>query len=297
MAKKRAKRLILFWLFSFLSIVIRILPLRFALFVGKFLGKISFYLLKKERDTALKNLDIAYGDSKSLEEKNALIRKVFENLGKNLIEIVSLPKFNASNIDKYISCRGIEVIEDFLNKGKGGIALSAHFGNWELMAHYFGIKGYSVNVVARRVRMEEFERFLVSIRKRNNVNVLYRDGSIKDILALLKKNQFIGIMPDQDMDSVSGVFVDFFGKKAFTPNGPAILHSLIKSPIIPCFMIRKGFGHEICIDRELRLASTDNKEKDILDNTAKYTKIIESYIRNNPEQWVWFHDRWKTRPD
>lgn len=296
MAKNRLRRVVIFALFRCVSFFIFIFPIKLGLWMGKGLGRWAFCALKKERSRTIDNLDTAFGDSKSIEEKKAIARQVFENMGKNLAEVAALSKFNRGNIDRYIACKGIEIVERFIRQGKGGIVLSAHFGNWELLAHYFAIKGYSVNVIARRVRMEQFERFLDRVRKHHGVNILYRDASANDVLAILKKNEFIGMMPDQDMDSVSGVFVDFFGKKAFTPNGPAILNFLTKVPIIPCVMVRKEFGHEIMIEEPLQLTSTGDREKDILENTQRYTKVIEGYIRRFPSQWVWFHERWKTRP-
>ncbi|MFC1666751.1 lysophospholipid acyltransferase family protein [Candidatus Omnitrophota bacterium] len=296
MAKNKPKRAVIFVLFRILSFFIYLLPIRLALRIGQALGKIAFHSLKNPRKITLDNLDIAFGSSKSPQEKRIIAGKVFENLGKNFIEIVALSKFNKGNIDNYIECKGIEIIERFIQKGGGGIVLTAHFGNWEFLAHYFAIKGYSVNVIARRVRMEQFEKVLKRVRKRNKVNVLYRDASAKDVIALLKKNEFVGIMPDQDMDSISGVFVDFFGKPAYTPNGPAALNRLTKAPIIPCFIVRKSFGHEILIEEPIELRIGEDKEKDILENTQRYTKVIENYIKRFPSQWVWFHERWKTRP-
>lgn len=296
MAKFKPRRVVIFLFFRAIGVFIYLLPLRLGLRVGEGLGRLAFRILKKERRKALDHLDIAFGNSRSAKEKKIIARQVFENLGKNFVEIVSLPKFNRTNIDRYVGCKGLEIVESLIRQGKGGIVLSAHFGNWEFLAHYFAIKGYSVNVIARRVRMEHFERFLDGIRKRNRVNILYRDASAKDVIALLKKNEFVGMMPDQDMDSVSGVFVDFFGRLAYTPNGPAVLNLLTGVSIIPCFIVRKKFGHEIVIEEPLKLVKSGDREKDILENTQRCSKAIESYIRRFPSQWTWFHERWKTRP-
>jgi len=295
MAKRKPRRVVIFALFRILSFFIFILPLGLGIRIGQGLGRLAFYSLKKAQRLALNNLDIAFGNSKSTKEKRVLARQVFENLGRSFVEVVSLVKFNKRNIDRYIKCRGLEIIDRFIEEGKGGIVLSAHFGNWELMAHYFAIKGYRVNVIARRVRMEQFERFLTKVRQRHGVNILYRDMSASDVIALLKKNEFVGVMPDQDMDSVSGVFVDFFGRRAYTPDGPAILNFLTKAPIIPCVMVRREFGHEILLGRPIELSATGDRDRDILENTQRCTEAIESYIRRFPSQWVWFHDRWKTQ--
>ena len=295
MARNRPRRAVIFLLFRPMSFIVSALPIRIGLMLGQALGGLSFYILKKERERALRNLDIAFGPSKSSAEKRGIAKKVFENLGKSFVEIVSIQKFNKNNINKYISCGNIDILRRFVRDGKGAIILSAHFGNWELLAHYLSMQGLPLNVIARRVRMDWLEAFLSRIRKKNNVNVIYRDASAKEIVDLLRKKEFVGIMPDQDMDSVSGVFVDFFGKSAWTPNGAAILNYLTGVDIVPCFIARRPFGHEFFAGAPIEPAKTGDREKDILENTGRYTKVIEDYIRRFPEQWVWFHDRWKTK--
>lgn len=295
MAKNRPIRVFILLLFRFISFIILALPIKIGLILGQVFGNLSFYILKKDRKKALKNLDIAFGDSKSKAEKRNIAKKAFENLGKNFVEVMSIPKFNKGDVNRYVSCRNIGALRRFVRENKGVIILSAHFGNWELLAHYISMQGLPINVIARRVRIGVLEAFLAGIRKKNNVNVLYRDASAKEIVDLLRNGKFIGIMPDQDMDSVSGVFVDFFGKSAWTPCGPAVLNLLTGVSIVPCFIVRKPFGHEFLIENPVELIKTGDKKNDILENTQRYTKVIEEYIRRFPEHWVWFHDRWKTR--
>ncbi|MCX5693468.1 MAG: lysophospholipid acyltransferase family protein [Candidatus Omnitrophica bacterium] len=295
MAKNRPRRVFIFLLFRLISFIVLAFPIRIGLMLGQAFGSLSFYILKKDREKALKNLDIAFGDSKSKAEKRSIAKKVFENLGKNFVEVISIPKFNRGNINRYVSCNNIGLLMRFVQENKGAIILSAHFGNWELLAHYISMQGLPINVIARRARMDGLEAFLAGIRKKNNVNVIYRDASAKEIVDFLRNKKFVGIMPDQDMDSVSGVFVDFFGKSAWTPSGPAVLNLLTGVPIVPCFIVRKPFGHEFLIDGPAELVKTGDRKEDILENTQRYTKIIEDYIKRFPEHWVWFHDRWKTK--
>jgi Kdo2-lipid IVA lauroyltransferase/acyltransferase len=295
MAKNRPRRALIFFLFRFVSLIVLVLPTRIGLMLGRVFGALSFYILKKDRLKALENLDIAFGNLKSGQEKRKIVKKVFENLGENFIEAISIPKFNKEGIDKYVSCKNLDILKKIIRDKKGAIILSAHFGNWELLAHYIASQGMPINVIARRVRMEGIEAFLAAIRKKNNVKVLYRDSSAKEIIDLLRNKEFVGIMPDQDMDSVSGVFVDFFGKKAWTPCGPAVLNILTGVSVVPCFLVRKAYGHEFFVENPIELAKTGDREKDILENTGRCTKAIEDYIRKFPDHWVWFHDRWKTK--
>jgi KDO2-lipid IV(A) lauroyltransferase len=295
MAKNRPRRAVILLLFRFTSFIISAIPVRIGLALGKFFGILSFYILKRERNKALENLDIAFGDSKTRAEKRNIARKAFENLGKSVVEILSIPKFTWQSFKRYVYSGNIDMLKGFLRDGKPVIILSAHFGNWEFLAHYLAISGMPMNVIARRVRMEGLEAFLIRIRKQNSVNILYRDSSAKEIVDLLRDKKFVGIMPDQDMDSVSGVFVDFFGRQAWTPSGAAVLNYLTGAYIVPCFIVRKAFGHEVLIENPIEMADTGDKRKDIMENTQRYTKVIEDHIRKYPDHWVWFHDRWKTK--
>ncbi|MDP2920811.1 MAG: lysophospholipid acyltransferase family protein [Candidatus Omnitrophota bacterium] len=295
MAKKRPRREVVILVFRLMSLVILVIPTRIGLVIGQVLGRLSYYILGKERKRALKNLDIAFGNSKSAVEKRDIVKRVFENLGRSAIEVISLQKFTKSGIERYVSCRDIEILKGFVREKRGVICLSAHFGNWEILAHYLSVIGFPMTVIARRVRMDELEEFLGGIRKKNNLNVVYRDASAKEIVDLLRAGGFIGIMPDQDMDSISGVFADFFGKRAWTPSGPSVLNYLTGAPIVPCFIARKGFGHEVLIQKPIELARTGDRVKDIPENTLRCNKAIEENIRKFPDHWVWFHDRWKTK--
>jgi len=294
MANKRPRREVVILVFRLMSLIVLVIPFRIGLAIGQVLGRLSYYILVKERKRALKNLDIAFGNSKSVVEKRDIAKRVFENLGKSAIEVISLQKFTKSGIERYVSCRDIDILRGLARGNKGVIIFSAHFGNWELLAHYLSVSGFPLTVIARRVRMDELEAFLGGIRKRNNLNVAYRDASAKEIVDLLRAGKFVGIMPDQDMDSISGCFADFFGKSAWTPNGPSVLNYLTGASIAPCFIVRKGFGHEILIQKPIEMARTGDRAKDILENTLRCNKAVEDNIRNFPDHWVWFHDRWKT---
>lgn len=259
------------------------------------MGECAYFLAIKHKKRALENLRFAFGDEKSEAEIRQLAKEVFRNLGENFFEILCIPKYTPQNIDKYIRIDGLEKVQRVLSQGRGFIALSGHFGNWELLAGYFGLKGYPVTVLARRLRFEKYDRFINALRERMNVNVLMRDNSAKVILKTLKEGKPVAIMPDQDIDSIDGVFVDFFGHPAYTPTAPVALALSTAVPIIPMFIVHERLGHKIYVEEPLELEITGNKDVDIKVNTEKWSKVVESYIRKYPSQWVWMHNRWKTK--
>lgn len=260
------------------------------------MGECAFFLANAQRRKAINNLRLAFGSEKSGREIRSIARGVFRNLGENLFEILNSSKFTSRNIDRYVRVKGLGIVEKVLSQKRGFIVLSAHFGNWELLAGYFGLKKYPVNVLARRLRYEKYDRWLNGLRSGMGVNVIMRDESAKTILKLLKEGQSIAILADQDISSLDGVFVDFFGRQAFTPTAPVALALATAVPIIPMFIVREKDGHTIYVEEPLELDITGNKDIDIKVNTQKWSKVIEFYIRKYPSQWVWIHERWKTEP-
>ncbi len=134
------------------------------------------------------------------------------------------------------------------------------------------------------------------MRASKNVNVIYRDESPKKLLKVLRKNEVLGLLADQDMDSVDGVFVEFFGKPTYTAKAPVAIAMASKAPLIPLFVIWGPKRHKLIIEDPIEIEIKATKEETIKHNTQKWTRLLESYIRKYPDHWVWMHRRWKTKP-
>jgi len=199
-------------------------------------------------------------------------------------------------LDELIDVEGIEKIDNVLKEGRGVVAITAHLGNWELLPMYFAYKGYSSNVVARPIYYEKYDEWVSFLRKSMGVNVIYRTESPKKLLKLLKNNELVGILPDQDVDSIEGIFVDFFGQKAYTPIAPVKLAIAADCPIVPMFITRGDKKHIISVEDPIWIEKGQDRDKTVLLYTQKWSDIVESYVERYPGQWVWMHKRWKTRP-
>ena len=260
------------------------------------MAHLLFRFLRKEREKAIGNLSVAFGKEKSQEEILRVCYKSFENLGKGLIEVLQFPKLTQENVDRVVTFQGKSNIDDALSKGKGVIILTAHFGNWELLGASLALSGYRTNFIVRPVRSPLMDEMITRNRENMGIRCIPRGASIKKALRCLKRNELLGILSDIDT-KVDGVFVDFFGRPAFTPSGPVSIALKTGATIIPVFIIRQNDDrHKIAIEEPLELEITGNRSEDILGNTARLTRLIESYIRKNPEQWIWIHERWKTKP-
>jgi len=291
---KQAKHFIYYLIALAVGKIVLFIPRKAALRLGSFLGDIAFLLSRKERAIAVRNLSIAFGAEKSSRDILTICHNCFRNLGKGLMEFLQFPRLKAEKLSSIITVEGKQNIDESFQKGKGVIALSAHFGNWELLGAALQLSGYPTNPIIRPAKLKWLDTLVNRYREGTGLRCISRGASVKAALLCLKKNELLGILADIDT-RVDGVFVGFFGRPAYTPRGPVSIALKTGAVLLPTFIIRqKDDTHRLIINKGMKLKTTGDIEEDIRLNTEAYTKIIESYIREYPEQWVWFHERWKT---
>lgn len=293
--KFKFRRYYLYYLGKAAAFKFYILPLNVGLYIGKLLGALAFCILARYRNVTIENLQAAFGKEKTKNEIRGIAKRVFENLAKNTVELVNFPKINKDNIKKLVQVENIDRLNKAFELGKGVIILTSHFGNWELVGVTLRLWGYQGVVIVRRIYFDKYDKYLNRLRKVHDVDIIYRDESPKRMLRVLKENKIVGVLADQDVDSVDGVFVNFFGRPAYTPIGPVALAKASGAALVPTFIIRRNGKHTLVIEEPIKLADTGDKEKDIATNTQAWSNVVESYIRRYPDQWVWMHRRWKTQ--
>lgn len=300
MAKKikhKFRKELLYYCAVVLLAVSSIIPARLLFAIGTAGGWCAYYLLKRERRKTLANLALAYGGEKSAAERARLARAVFVNLGRNLSELALYPRLDDARFLQLVTMEGRNILDRELRKGKGVLIITGHIGNWELFPSFIIASGYTGGVVARRAYYEKYERLLLGLRRSKGFRVFYRDESPKEILKTLRNNEIIGILADQDVRKLDGVFVSFFGIPAYTPTAPVLIAMKSRASLIPGRIVREGRKHCIRLDEPLALRSTGDRESDVVYNTQQWSNCIERYVREHPEQWVWMHRRWRTRPE
>jgi len=274
----------------------RILPRKAALMIGSFLGRIAPYFVPKERRLAEKHLTMAFGNEKDNQEIRRLSRDIFRFLALNFVDMVRLNTMTTEEIERICIVHNIEFMQEAHSKGKGIIALSGHMGCWELMGSWLTTIGIKPYALARRLYDPRLERLLVDNRERGGMTVISRGENTREILRAFKQGHLVGMLVDQDTD-IRGIFVDFFGQPAHTASAPALLSLRYGVPIVPLFIYRdNNHNHHICVGEPLGIEPTGDMEHDIELLTASAAKVTENFIREHPEQWVWFHQRWKTKP-
>lgn len=295
MSKKQLKNWLIYRFVQLLAFWVIRLPRGAALKLCAFLGRLAFWVVGHARQVTEKNLSLVFGWPKGDPRLTKMARGVFVNAGKNLADLIRMPRLNSANIDRLIRIKGQHHVDQAMAHGQGFIAVTGHIGNWELLAAWFAIKGYPVNVVVRRVYDPRLDRILNELRKNAHVRGISRETGAKEMFRILRRGEALGVLMDQDT-KVRGVFVPFFGRAAYTPVGPVVLAMRTGATVVPMAIHRQmDETYLITVEQPLKLLHTGDEEEDILANTAACTAALERFIRMDPSQWAWMHDRWKRK--
>lgn len=258
---------------------------------GNRLGNFAYAASRRYRTVTLKNLSMAFPDW-SEDEVCRIARNTFKNFARSGLEFFYLLSLPSDELDRWIAVDGKEHLDGALESGRGAVVITAHLGNWEFFARKLVLLGYSVNVIARDSDDPTMTGVVNSAREGAGYRVLSRDNSALPALRALRKNQLVGILPDQN--TFTGVFVEFFGRLAATATGPAVLSLKTGAPVVCGFCRRDEKGSFVAtIYPPIEVSSTGDEDADVRNLTAEITKAIENEIRKDPAQWLWLHDRWK----
>lgn len=278
-----------FWVFLRVSGLLRPWSVRL---MGNALGSVFYYLSRRYRGVAQKNLRAVYGGEKSERELQRMAKEVFRHFSRESLEFFRLLSLSREQIDKMVEMESREILEEVIKEGRGVIALTAHYGNWELLARKLVVSGYTVNVIARDSDDPGITGITTRIRETGGYRVFDKDQPIIGAFRCLRHNELLGILPDQN-DS-HGIYVDFFGRPAATAVGPAVLSLRSGAPIVPIFCARIGDDkYRARVYPRIDFTPTGDEEVDVAALTALVQKAIEREVRANPTQWLWVHDRWK----
>jgi len=291
---KRKKRWVVYRVALALSLFFALLPRGIALLAGRWSGAVAYVLAREMRTRAIKQMSEILGVSR--EEATRRVRRMFAHFGRMIAELVVASR-DAAWVDRVVELppEARACLDRVTASGRGVVAVSAHFGNWELLPQRVVSAGYKVATVARENPNPYFDRWIVQLRERRGIQTIHRGkaASPKDILRILRAGGIFALLVDQHT-KVRSVRVPFLGRPADTPVGAAELALRAEIPLIAAFIHRSDAGHRIQIEEistEGLLGSS--LEERSLELTARINAVIEGVIRRAPEQWVWFHERWK----
>jgi Kdo2-lipid IVA lauroyltransferase/acyltransferase len=272
------------------------IPDRAVLAVGAAVGGLLGAMLPRYRRAAQGNLERAFGGQLSAREIERMVARNFRHLGGTLAEFLRMPAWDDAEIERRVALRGTDHLDAALAAGRGVIAVSAHYGNWELMGARLVRAGYPICVLARDADDPATNALIGRIRQSGGYQVISRRNGLRGALAFLRNNGIATFLLDQNT-SQGEVYVEFFGHLAATARGPALLARHTGAPLIPAFDRRLADGtHVVEILPPVEWEASQDKERDVWEITARLTRIIEAQIRADPEQWLWIHQRWKQQP-
>ena len=288
-----------FVFFKLLLKLVQPLNQQTVLKLGKGIGRLAFLFSEKRKQSAKINLDIAFNNSKSPDEKNKIIKKSFQYLAVSALQCIWATRDTENRVRKLIEGEpaGLEILNQCLKKNKGIFFLTAHYGNWEIMGLFHGYLGICpLSSIVRKLDNPYLDQAAKNFRTLSGNKIFYRDESPLKIVRELKNNCCVAVMMDQNT-AKGGIFVDFFGKKAATPRSLALLSYRMGTPILPLFCQPTDKGtYRIEYGPEIIMEKSGIKPNDILGWTQQYQKFLENVIRENPAPWMCGHRRWKTRP-
>ena len=270
------------------------LPMRLGLWLGRRLGDLLWIALPRRRAVTLENLARAFGDERAPDEIHRLGRRSFEHLGMNVVEgcvfFFRPPSVLLSRVD----LGAPDHVKAAAALGKGILGLTAHYGNWELLAASHELSVFPLSVVVRPLDNPMMDRVVERFRRRSGVELIGKRRALPEILEALRRGRIVGILLDQNASRAEGVFAPFFGIPASTSKAMALIALRTRAPVVPIFIRRvEGGRHRV----EAGPAIAPPADGDVAGYTAAFNHSIETVIRQAPEQWFWMHNRWKTRPE
>jgi KDO2-lipid IV(A) lauroyltransferase len=272
------------------------LPAAAAAWVGRRAGDAGFLVLRRRRRIALDNLAIAF-PALSPAARRRLGRRSWQHLGLTVMEMCRLVARPVEATLEGIAVEGLHHLARAMEVHKRVILVSAHLGNWELLALVGRLVGHPIAIVVRPLDARWLRPLAEMMRRRTGTELIDKRGALRGVLEALRRGYIAGVLLDQNASRREGVFVPFFGRPASTARSVGLLAVRTGTPVVPLFIRRIGFGrHQLSIRPPVAPPSPAEPETAVRELTARCTEVIEAAVRDAPDQWLWMHQRWRTRP-
>ncbi len=286
-----------YWAVRSITAALGALPRRVARAIGGAVGGAAYLLLRRLRGVGEQNLALAFPQS-TAGQRRRILRWAFRSLGWQLAEFAQMRGYSAEGARRFIRYEGLENYLRARDRGKGVLVLTGHLGAWELSSFFHSLMGHRMGMVIRRLDNAKIDEWVNGLRTLHGNVVLPKDDFARGILKAMHRGETVGILMDTNMTPPQGVFVPFFGKPACTAVGLARVAARSGATVLPGFLLWEPREQQYVLHfgEPLEMAQTGNADADAVANTALFTATLESWIRRYPEQWLWVHRRWKTRP-
>lgn len=272
------------------------LPWPIGLWLGRRVGDLAFLVLGRRRRTALENLAVAFPELAAV-ARGRLCRRAWQHLGMMVVELCATLARPLEQILGRITFDGLPHLRGVMETHGRALVATAHLGNWELLAAAHRLTGYPLAIVVRPLDAPWLNALADRLRRKTGVALIEKRGALRSVLASLRQGGLVGILLDQNAARGEGVFVPFFGRPASTSKSLAVLAVRTGTPVVPIFIRREADGrHRVTVCPPLPPPASNETEAAVVELTARCTRAIEAAVREAPEQWLWVHRRWRTRP-
>ncbi|MCU0304225.1 MAG: lysophospholipid acyltransferase family protein [Thermoanaerobaculales bacterium] len=273
-------------------------PLGLGRRVGRVVSRALLRTLPRERRRVERHLAIAFPELSAVDRRR-IVRGCADHFGSMLAEVAWLLRAAPHEVTRLVDIEGFEHLMDPIRRGRGVVLGTGHAGNWELCNAALCAYGLPLTIAVRELHEARLDRLITTLRGRFGTEVISRGAAAgRRLLEGLHRGRCVGLLIDQDIPSIPGVFVPFFGRPAWTPSGAAMIALRTGSPLVPGFIHRRPDGtHLVKIGAPLAAATEGSLEDRVWELTAAVTAAVEWQVRSWPEQWVWMHRRWRTRPE
>jgi len=286
-----------YWLVLIVARTLGVMPRALARRFADLLAFAVYHSFGRLRRVGERNLDLAF-PGLPLGDRTRILRGVYRHLGWQLVEFCRMTRYTAENTRDWVRTEGLDHYLAAMARGKGVLIVTGHLGAWELSSFYHSLMGHPMGMVIRRLDNRRLDDYVNAIRCLHGNRVLHKDDFARGLLTAMRAGETIGILMDTNMRPPQGVFVEFFGRQACTASGLARVALKTGAAVLPGFMLWKPAEGKYVLHfgPELKFARTGDAEADAQAATQVCASATEAWIRRYPDQWLWIHRRWKTRP-
>jgi KDO2-lipid IV(A) lauroyltransferase len=289
---KKFLQQIFYYFITALGVLVRSISREKSTAIARFLGDFGYDTLKIRRKLVIQNLVITFPE-KNVSEISSIARQVYRNQAENIIEMLRLPMIKtAADAARLMDIDARDFLSKTINQKKGGVLLSAHFGNWELLALCGGLLATPVSIIVKRLKNNEIDRKMNLWRTMHGNRIIYNGQALREGLRTLQNGGILSILGDQS-DPNGSFFTEFLGRRTSVFLGPAYLALKARVPLFVGICRRTGDGRYKFESEEIDTTDLGTTKADAEELVRRYTKVFERYIHQYPEEWFWLHDRWK----
>ncbi len=273
--------------------LVNLVPYRLALLIGDAIGILAFSVVRIRRDVTLTNLKRSFGNLYSDSDYRKIGSRAYRNIAKGMIEYGLFPSLKRKKLDQFLSIDGIENLQKIKDNCKGAVLITGHFGSWELMGAYIAQSGWPIDYLVGEQHNLKVNKIMNDHRSMFGIGLIEMGVAARGVFKAVRAGRMVAMLSDQDAGT-DGVVVNFLGRPASTPKGPAAFSIKTGAPLVTGVIVRDGLRQKIIVKPPLDIKLTGDKEEDIRLVTQAYTDILAKFITEYPDHWFWPHRRWKS---